>query len=109
MAICFHVEHIRPRQHGGDDDRSNLALACPNCNWNKGPNMTSVDPATNAITPLYNPRSDAWRIHFAFVGVEIIGLTATGRATVQLLRMNDPEFIELRREILMRGDVVFGD
>jgi hypothetical protein len=89
-AICFHVEHVRPRQHGGDDDPSNLALAYPNCNLNKGPNMTTIDPATDVLTPLYNPRVDNWRMHFTVVGVEIIGLTATGRATVQLLRTNSP-------------------
>ena len=25
----FHIEHVTPRQHGGDDDADNLALACP--------------------------------------------------------------------------------
>jgi hypothetical protein len=108
-AIRFHVEHIRSRQHGGDDNPSNLALACPNCNWNKGPNLTSTDPETNALTPLYNPRIDDWRVHFALIGVEIIGLTAIGRATVRLLRMNNPEYVELRRELLMRGDIAFED
>jgi hypothetical protein len=96
MAVRFHVEHIRPRQHGGDDDPSNLALACPNCNWNNGPNLTTVDPATTVLTSLYNPRADDWQMNFALVGVEIIGLTATGRATIQLLRMNDPEYMESR-------------
>jgi hypothetical protein len=37
-SIRFHIEHIRPPQHGGSDQLDNLALACPNCNWNKGPN-----------------------------------------------------------------------
>ena len=34
--LTFHIEHIRARQHGGDDDSSNLALACPDCNAHKG-------------------------------------------------------------------------
>jgi len=27
-AIAFHVEHIRPKEHGGTDTADNLALAC---------------------------------------------------------------------------------
>lgn len=47
--IRFHVEHICPRQHGGGESPENLALACPNCNWHKGPNLAAVDPATNQV------------------------------------------------------------
>jgi 5-methylcytosine-specific restriction endonuclease McrA len=27
--LRFHIDHVTPRQHGGDDDADNLALACP--------------------------------------------------------------------------------
>jgi hypothetical protein len=107
-SVRFHVEHVRPRQHGGDDNPVNLALACPTCNWNKGPNMTAVDPTTELLTRLYNPRIDAWKEHFALVGLEIFGLTSVGRATVRLLRINDPEHIELRRELHARGELDLG-
>ena len=30
------VDHIRPRRHGGSDDRSNLQALCYKCNANKG-------------------------------------------------------------------------
>ena len=40
----FHVDHVIPRQHGGTDDLSNLALACRYCNSHKGTNLTAVDP-----------------------------------------------------------------
>jgi 5-methylcytosine-specific restriction endonuclease McrA len=30
------IEHIVPRNHGGTDDRMNLALACARCNAEKG-------------------------------------------------------------------------
>ena len=33
------VEHILPRNHGGTDDLSNLALACARCNNEKGRNI----------------------------------------------------------------------
>lgn len=98
-SIRFHVEHVRPRQHGGDDNLENLALACPNCNWNKGPNMSAVDPETNMLIPLFNPRKDTWQNHFELEGFEIVGVTPVGRATVQLLRLNEPERIEVRRTL----------
>src|SRR5205085_1768004 len=41
--ITFHVEHIIPRQHGGGDDLSNRANACPWCNRAKGPNLSGLD------------------------------------------------------------------
>ena len=28
VALRLHIEHIIPKQHGGTDDSSNLALAC---------------------------------------------------------------------------------
>ncbi len=31
-SFTHHVEHVVLRQHGGTDDRSNLALACHRCN-----------------------------------------------------------------------------
>ena len=31
-GLRFHIEHIVARQHGGSDESSNLALACPECN-----------------------------------------------------------------------------
>jgi hypothetical protein len=108
-TIRFHVEHIRPRQHGGNDEAENLALACPTCNWNKGPNMSSVDPKTDRPTSLFNPRIDLWKEHFALVGFEIVGLTIVGRATVRLLRMNNPEYVEVRRELDALGELNIDD
>src|SRR3990172_3126635 len=85
-TVRFHIEHIRPRQHGGSDQPENLALACPTCNLNKCPNMSAVDPETDGLSPLFNPRSNLWSEHFMLVGLEILGLTIIGRATVRLLR-----------------------
>ena len=49
----YHLEHIIARQHGGPDDLENLAYACHHCNLLKGPNLTSLDPDTGAITELF--------------------------------------------------------
>jgi hypothetical protein len=97
--ITFHVEHITARQHGGDEALSNLALACPDCNAYKGPNLTSIDPETGQVVPLFDPRQGSWSDHFAFQGPLIIGRTPTGRATAQLLDMNEETRVEMRRHL----------
>lgn len=96
--IPFHIEHIRARQHLGRDDPQNLALACDRCNAFKGPNLVSVDPETDEVVPLFNPRQDEWTEHFLTERGEITGLTPTGRATVRLLNMNAPRRVQLREE-----------
>ncbi|MEW6169462.1 MAG: HNH endonuclease signature motif containing protein [Pseudomonadota bacterium] len=94
--LRFHIEHVIPRQHGGLDETNNLALACPNCNLRKGPNLTAVDPDTRAVVALYHPRAESWFDHFAYDGEYIVGISPTGRATVSLLAMNDPERTRIR-------------
>ena len=103
--FTFHVEHIRARQHQGSDDPENLALACPDCNAFKGPNLTTVDPQTDAVIPVFNPREQVWDEHFAMQGPQVVGLTPTGRATVRLLNMNEEQHMEMRAELLARGEL----
>lgn len=95
----FHVEHIRAIQHRGGDEPENLALACHRCNLFKGPNLTSYDPQTDGLVRLFNPRIDDWDEHFRVVEFQIVGLTPIGRTTVTLLHMNEPDRIQLRREL----------
>ncbi len=87
-ALRFHIEHIVVRQHGGSDEHANLALACPECNFQKGTNLSGIDPDTGGLTPLFHPRRDIWAEHFARHGARIVGKTATGRTTVWLFEMN---------------------
>ena len=90
--LCeYHIEHIIPRQHGGADDADNLALACPECNLYKGPNLTGIDPQTGDVVRLFHPRRHIWSDHFGYLGLSIVGFTAVGRTTATLLDMNDPE------------------
>ncbi len=56
----FHIEHIVARQHGRTAELDNLALACWQCNFKKGPNLAGVDPETAQVTPLFHPRKDRW-------------------------------------------------
>ena len=102
-ALRFHLEHILPKQHGGSDDAANLALACPECNHFKGPNLTSIDPDTGTVTPLFHPRDDRWEDHFARNGARLVGKTAAGRTTVWLLEMNSRDRLRLREMLLRLG------
>ncbi len=98
--VTYQVEHIIAKQHGGNDDIDNLALACSHCNLHKGPNLTGIDPATGGIVRLFHPRSDSWNENFKFSGAEIIGLTPLGRATVRVLDMNARARVDMRLESL---------
>jgi 5-methylcytosine-specific restriction endonuclease McrA len=93
----LHVEHIIPKSHGGRDDVENLGLACIDCNLNKGPNLTGIDPRTNRITPLFNPRLQRWEDHFEWKGVHVAGKTSVGRTTVRVLKLNSEDQLALRQ------------
>ena len=95
----LHVEYVIPIEHGGPDDTDNtdnLALACIDCNLDKGPNLTGIDPKTSEITVLYHPRQNSWDEHFVWAGIYIVGKTAVGRTTVRVLEMNSEEQLILR-------------
>ncbi|HXI73639.1 MAG TPA: HNH endonuclease [Verrucomicrobiae bacterium] len=85
-----------PRQHGGKDSADNLALACHHCNLHKGTNLSGLDPQTRKLTRLFHPRFDDWDEHFKNRDGEIAGLSATGRTTAALLRMNEDGRLQLR-------------
>src|SRR6266446_3373140 len=86
----FSVEHIAPWSQGGQTKPFNLALACQGCNGYKQARITAFDPRTSKQVPLFHPRKMSWSRHFAWSadGLRLIGLTPTGRATVQLLQLN---------------------
>jgi 5-methylcytosine-specific restriction endonuclease McrA len=56
MLFAFEADHVIAEQHHGETVLENLAWACPMCNRYKGTNISSIDPATNEIVPLFNPR-----------------------------------------------------
>jgi len=75
---------------GGADD-TNRAFNCPTCTLAKSDRTTGADPRTGRVVTLFNPRSQRWDDHFRWVPRvwRILGRTATCRATVSALRMND--------------------
>ena len=86
-AALFSIDHIIPQFLGGSDDPANLALACQRCNGYRYNFTTGIDPKTEEIIPLFNPRQQKWCDHFIWSadGLKIIGLTSTGRATCNRL------------------------
>ncbi len=94
----FEVEHVVPTSAGGGNESANLALACRSCNLFKSNHMTATDPETGAEVSLFSPRDERWSVHFNYDAEsgEIRGLTPTGRATVEALRVNDPAHLVAR-------------
>lgn len=95
--VEFEIDHILAQQHGGLSVLVNLAWACAKCNSYKGPNMASMDPQSGEPSYLFNPRKDDWHVHFSMRDGLIVPRTNKGGATLYLLKMNDPDWIMLRR------------
>ena len=93
---ALHIEHIIPRVHGGNDELDNVALACIDCNLHKGPNLTGFGPSTGTLCELFHPRRQRWTDHFEWAGTHILGKTAIGRTTIQVLHMNSEDQRALR-------------
>jgi hypothetical protein len=99
------IEHIRPRALGGLDEEENLWLSCGLCNRYKGPSVEGLDSVSLEIVALFNPREQVWSDHFAWSegGARIVGTTPTGRATVNVLQLNNAIAVEVRRNWVLAG------
>jgi hypothetical protein len=102
-VIPFEVEHVIPVKHRGASETANLALACFYCNRYKGPNVAGVVEPGSVVTRLFHPRVDVWNDHFAWQGARIIPRTAVGEATVNVLRMNQPNALAIRQVLMSEG------
>ncbi|MGD0434919.1 MAG: HNH endonuclease signature motif containing protein [Bryobacteraceae bacterium] len=91
------IDHIVSRKHGGLSDSDNLAYACLRCNAWKGSDVGSLDTQSGAFVSLFHPRRQRWGDHFALRGTLIEPLTAEGKATARLLKLNlDKRVVERR-------------
>jgi hypothetical protein len=99
----FEIDHVRSRKHHGLTIISNLCLNCYYCNSFKGSDLTSFDEQTRKIKPLFNPRRHKWATHFRWEGADLVGRTAIGRVTVELLHINDQYRVELRELLIEEG------
>lgn len=93
-----HIDHITPLALNGSSALNNLCLACAACNGFKLDKIQGVDPESNKLILLFNPRDQQWNNHFEWSndGTHIIGLTPCGRATVFILKLNRPLAITAR-------------
>ena len=101
--LSFQVDHIIARKHGGTSEQDNLALSCFYCNSYKGPNIAGIDPQSSEIVRLFHPRKDEWTEHFQWADATLFGLTPVGRATIQVLGINDPNAIAVRESLMSEG------
>ena len=103
-AIDFVIDHIIAEKHGGESRTENLCLCCYWCNSYKGSDISSVDWSMGEdIIPLFNLRRQNWNEHFELDGAHLQPMTATGRVTVFLLRLNTEERIEERELLIALG------
>ena len=102
-SLPLTLDHIRARKHRGPTDVANLCWSCAQCNAAKGPNVAGHDPASDELVPLFNPRTNGWDDHFEWNGALLVGRTPVGRATVDVLRMNDTNRVALRAMLMQAG------
>ena len=102
----FSLDHIIPRGQGGETSLDNLALACQGCNNHQYNKTQSRDSVADRLVDLFHPRQQRWHDHFTWDErfELIIGLTATGRVTVEALKLNRPELVNLRRLLYAAGE-----
>jgi 5-methylcytosine-specific restriction endonuclease McrA len=101
----FVTEHIIPRLLNGLNILSNLAYSCGGCNINKSTKIEGLDEISNQIAPFYNPRTQIWGEHFTWnsKATHIVGITPTGRVTVDTLKLNRLQLVILRKGMFLLG------
>lgn len=101
----MHIEHIIPVFRGDSSEPHNLCLACAWCNSYKWTQTHGFDSETGEEASLFNPRQQSWHEHFRWStdGVTILGLTPSGRVTVDALKMNNAFIVPARRHWVEAG------
>jgi 5-methylcytosine-specific restriction endonuclease McrA len=98
QVATFHIDHITPVVANGETVAENLALACVSCSLRKSARQTVQDPQTLETVPIFHPRQQKWSEHFQWNSVQVVGLTATGRGTIQALDLNRAMMLAIRTE-----------
>ena len=102
----FSIERIIPHSRGGSKELGNLALACQGCNSRKYTHIEALDPVTGETAPLFHSRQHRWAEHFTWNEdfSLLLGLTPTGRATIDRLELNRTGVVKLRRVLYRAGE-----
>lgn len=101
----FEAEHIIPLSESGSNEPDNLAFTCRGCNSRKSDKTEAFDPFTSQTVSLFHPRLHHWNDHFVWDEsyLFVIGLTPSGRATVESLQLNRIGIVNLRRLMKLGG------
>ena len=75
-----------------------MAFCCPFCNRAKGSDIAGR--VGEVLVRLFNPRIDVWGEHFGMDAERVAARSDVGAATVQLLGLNDPHRLALRKELM---------
>ena len=104
-GILMTIDHILPTSKGGTSDDANLCLACGRCNGHKLNRTHGRNPETGRRVKLFHPRRQSWSRHFRWSedGTRIIGRTAYGKATIDVLHMNHPHIRRARKNWVFVG------
>ena len=94
------IEHIIALKHGGNSDLDNLALACTDCNFHKGTDLSTMLLPDKELIRLFNPREHLWEEHFFIEECIFYPKSKIGEATIKVLKMNDVDLIIFRKMLL---------
>ncbi len=105
VGAPMEIDHLIPEALGGLTEEDNLWLACSLCNDHKGQRIVALDPEGGELVRLFDPRHQSWAEHFRWSAdaTRIVGLTATGRATVAALNLNRPALVVARQSWVSVG------
>lgn len=105
VGMQFTVDHIIAESLGGQTVAENLCLACWDCNLIKNNRIAALDPDTGKMVALYHPNQQNWEEHFVWIeqGAILIGITPSGRATIETLRLNRPLLVQARKRWISAG------
>jgi hypothetical protein len=101
--IRYQADHIISRKHNGRTELDNLAHTCPVCNNAKGTDLATVLEDEEKLIRLFHPRKDYWYDHFDVIDGEITGLTEIGKATINLLKLNEQNRVLERLDLIQAG------
>ena len=102
----YEVDHIIAEKHGGPTTPDNLSWSCYLCNGYKGSDIGSIDwEGSGKLTPLFNPRQQIREEHFQLDTEQgyLHPLTAEGRVTIFLLRLNSDDHVKSRLLLIEAG------